>query len=85
MRFAWLREKSSDPVPAKAGLASRLIMAVYNIVWWIPIVLPFTKLMDYRTGFAALFVITVFRSVAVLIRTNLLTLEQAEVFPFRAP
>ena len=85
MRFAWLRENSPDRAPAQPSLANRLIFVAYNVIWWIPIVLPFTKLIDYRTGFVAFFIITMLRAVANLIRNNLLTLEQAEVFPFRAP
>jgi hypothetical protein len=49
------------------------------------VILPFTRLMDYRTGFIALFIIVIIRAVANLIRNNLLTLEQAEIYPFRIP
>jgi hypothetical protein len=48
-------------------------------------VLPFTKIIDYRTGFIALFIITVIRAGANLYRNNLLSPEQAESFPLRAP
>ena len=57
----------------------------YNVVYWIPVILPFTRIMDYRTGFIALFIIVIIRAVANLIRNNLLTLEQAEIYPFRIP
>jgi len=57
----------------------------YNLVWWVPIVLPFTKTIDYRTGFLAFTAITVLRLCANLYRNNVLELEQAERFPFRAP
>jgi len=57
----------------------------YNVVYWIPIVLPFTPIMSYRTGFIAVFVVIIFRAVANLYRINALTLEQAERFPLRIP
>jgi len=41
--------------------------------------------MDYRTGFISIFVVIIIRAVAALYRNNLLTLEQAEIFPFRIP
>ncbi len=85
MRFAWQRENSATPVPAQAGLLSRLVYAAYNILYWAPIVLPLTRRMEYRTGFMVLFAVLIFRSAANLYRNNFLRLEQAEVFPFRSP
>jgi hypothetical protein len=85
MRFAWLREGTDDHVPAKPGLANRITFIAYNVIWWIPIVLAFTKIIDYRTGFIAFFVITIIRAIANVFRNNFLTLGQAEIFPFRAP
>ncbi len=57
----------------------------YNVIYWIPIVLPFTPIMGYRTGFIAVFVVIIIRAVANLYRNNVLTLEQAEIFPLRIP
>jgi hypothetical protein len=85
MRFAWLREQAGDPEPAQPGAANRLILALYNIIWWVPIVLGFAKVMDYRAAFVAFLVITLFRAFANVVRNNLLTPEQAETFPLRAP
>jgi hypothetical protein len=85
MRFAWQRENSPSKVPAQASLSSRIVYAAYNILYWVPIVLPFTRAMDYRTGFVVLFVVLIFRSAANLYRNNFLQLEQAETFPFRSP
>jgi hypothetical protein len=85
MRFAWQRENSADQSPAQAGLASRLLYVAYNVLYWVPIVLPFTRVMDYRTGFQVLLGVLAFRTVANLYRNNLLQLEQAETFPFRSP
>jgi hypothetical protein len=85
MRFAWLREKSGNDDPVEQSLGNRLILIAYNLVWWIPIILPFTKVIDYRTGFVAFLIITVVRAIANLIRNNVLPPEQGERFPLRAP
>jgi hypothetical protein len=85
MRFAWLREKSGNDAPVKQSPTNRLIFIVYNVIWWIPVVLPFTKAIDYRTGFIAFLVITIIRAIANLFRNNVLKGEQAEYFPLRAP
>ena len=85
MRFAWLRKKSDNHVSVKPSFTNRLIFIAYNVVWWIPIVLPFIGIIDYRTGFIAFFVITIIRAAANLYRNNVLTPEQAECFPLRAP
>jgi len=85
MRFAWLRENSANHVSAKQSFTNRLIFIAYNVVWWIPIVLPFTKTIDYRTGFIAFFVVTIIRAGVNLYRNNVLKPEQAESFPLRAP
>ena len=86
VRFAWQKHKD----PASYELVKRrfthplnLILVSYNVIWWIPIILPFTRAIDYHTGFIAFFVVTVFRLVANLLRNNVLTLQQAENFPFR--
>ena len=85
MRFAWLRENSPNHVSVTPSLTNRLIFIAYNVVWWIPVVLPFTRTIDYRTGFIAFLVVTIIRAVANLYRNNVLTPEQAENFPLRAP
>jgi len=85
MRFAWLRKNSDSHVSAEQSTLSRVIYITYNVIWWVPIVLPFTGIIDYRTGFIAFFIVTVIRAVANLYRNNFLTLEQAETFPLRAP
>jgi hypothetical protein len=84
MRFAWLRNNSADYVSVKPSFTNRLIFIAYNVVWWIPIVLPFTKIIDYRTGFIAFFVVTIIRAGVNLYRNNVLNPEQAESFPLRA-
>ena len=60
-------------------------MIAYNVAWWIPIILTFTKTIDYNTGFIAFFAVTVIRLVANLIRNNVLKPEQGENFPLRSP
>jgi hypothetical protein len=85
MRFAWLRENSGDPAPAPPGAINRLIVIVYNLIWWVPIVLGFFKVIDYRTAFITFAAITIFRALANVVRNNLLAPEQAETFPLRSP
>ena len=87
LRFAWLRKNSGDPVPAKLRFTHplNLIFVAYNVVYWVPIILPFTGAIDYRTGSLAFFAVIVVRGVANLIRNNLLTPEQGETFPLRIP
>jgi len=85
MRFARLRQNSTNNVSVKQNFPNRFTFVAYNVVWWIPILLPFTKTIDYRTGFIAFAVITVVRAGANLYRNNVLNPEQAESFPFRSP
>jgi hypothetical protein len=84
MRFAWINKDSADDIPAKESSIRRVIYIVYNIIWWIPIVLAVIKIIDYWTAFIALFVLTIIRAVVNLYRNNVLTSEQAESFPLRA-
>jgi hypothetical protein len=85
MRFAWLREKSGASAPARPGIANRLILIIYNVIWWVPIVLGLTKIIDYRSAFITFLIITIIRAVANVIRNNVLEPEQAETFPLRSP
>ena len=85
MRFAWLRETSEDSAPAQPSAINRLILIAYNVIWWVPIVLGFIKVIDYRTGFVAFLIITLLRAIANAVRNNVLTPEQAETFPLRSP
>ena len=84
MRFAWINKDSTNDVPTEQSSINRVIYIAYNVIWWIPIVLPFTKIIDYRTGFIAFFIITMIRAAANLYRNNVLNPEQAESFPLRA-
>jgi hypothetical protein len=48
-------------------------------------VLGFTKLIDYRTAFVSFLVITIIRAIANVYRNNVLSLDEGELFPLRAP
>ena len=85
MRFAWQLKDSENDEPVEQSSTNRLIYITYNVIWWIPVVLPFTKIIDYRTGFVAFFVLTLVRAMVNLYRNNVLTSEQAVRFPLRAP
>ena len=87
MRFAWERKNSGKGFPVKKGFTRpiNLIMVAYNVIWWVPIILPFTKVIDYNTGFMAFLAVTVIRLIANLVRNNVLRQEQAEGFPLRSP
>jgi hypothetical protein len=85
MRFAWLREKSGDSAPVKSSAINQLILIVYNLIWWVPIVLGFFKVIDYRAAFVAFLIITICRAMANVVRNNILPPEQDERFLLRAP
>jgi hypothetical protein len=85
MRFAWIRKNAANGGAIKQSTANQLTLTAYNLVWWIPSVLPLTKTIDYSTGFIAFTAITAVRLSANLYRNNILTLEQGQRFPFRAP
>jgi hypothetical protein len=86
MRFAWLRKKSGNSVPAKLKASHPLNLAylAYNAVYWVPIILTFARVMDYRTGFIAFFAVILVRSAANLARNNVIKPEIAETFPLRS-
>jgi hypothetical protein len=48
-------------------------------------VLPFTKLISYRTGSIAFLFITIVRAIANLVRNNRLSPQEGARFPLRAP
>ena len=60
-------------------------MVLYNLVWWSPLVLPFTCTISYQHGFILFMAITYVRLMANLVRNNVLSLEQAIKFPLRIP
>lgn len=85
MRFAWLRKNSVINGSVKQSATSRFIYIAYNVVYWIPIVLTITKVIDYRMGFITFFLILIIRAASNLYRNNFLTPEQGEYFPLRSP
>jgi len=85
MRFAWLRKNSANNVSDKPGFTNRLIYVAYNVVYWVPLLFPLVGIINYSTGFIMFTVILVARLAANLYRNNVLTMEQAEVFPLRSP
>ena len=85
VRFVRLwREKTGDAT-FKEGPLSKLTMVLYNLVWWSPLVLPFTGTISYEEGFVLFMAITYVRLTANLIRNNFLSLERAISFPLRIP
>ena len=85
MRFAWIRKNSDENVSTSTGFTNRLIYIVYNIVYWVPILLPFFGIISYSTGFILFTIVLFARLAANLYRNNVLTPEQAEVFSLRSP
>ena len=87
MRFAWVRQKENRDAPPKKVFTHplNLLIIAYNVIWWIPIILPFTGAISYYVGFLSFLVLTAIRLIANLIRNNVLDLEKAEVFPLRSP
>ena len=85
MRFACLRENSANTVSVEQSFTSQLVFVIYNVAWWLPVVLRIFGKIDYGTAFWAFFVYTLIRAAANLYRNNALTPEQAESFPLRSP
>ena len=86
LRFAWLQQQAPGTVSPKPSSANRLIVFVYNLVWWFPIVLPFVSdAVSYRAGFIAFALVTLFRASMNLYRINVLSPEQGARFPLRLP
>jgi hypothetical protein len=88
MRFAWLRENSSDynPVQQASTHPLALIRKAYNAVFWI-FLLPFFTSMEYSTGFIIFTIVILIRFSLNLYTNNFLDLtpEQFEEYPFRIP
>lgn len=84
MRFAWLHKSTTNNLPAKPGCGISLSRMVYNAVWWIPILLALAGTITYGAGFIGFAIVTTLRLVANLVVNNVLTVEQAGTFPFRA-
>ena len=85
MRFAWLQKQTDDDISSNASALNRIILTIYNLVWWLPILLTLTETIDPRTGMVSFAVITLIRAVANWYRINVLPLDEAINFPLRTP
>jgi hypothetical protein len=85
MRFAWLQENSALNGSENESFFDRLILVIYNVVWWVPVVPPLLGWMDYETGFWGFTIVTFVRLAFNLYRNNILPPEQGVNFPFRSP
>lgn len=87
LRFAWLRKKSGKTIPPRLRFSHsmNLVFLAYNLVYWIPMILGFTKVIDYSTAFIWFFAILVIRGIANSIRNNVLIPEKGEKFVLRSP
>ena len=85
MRFAWLRKTEFSGHEFRSSTAGNTIFPLYNIVWWVPVVLPFLKIISYQAGFIAFFLVTVARAILNAYRINVLPPEKGMMFPFRMP
>ena len=84
MRFAWLRTKEGRDAPA-ATTGERLVLIAYNVVWWIPAVLPFLGVISYRAGFIGFLAVTATRALVNSYRVNVMPIAAAERLPLRQP
>lgn len=85
-RFAWERKKTGgSPRTLGKGHPYTWILIVYNAVYWIPMLLPWTSLMSYRQGVIGLVILIGVRAAANVYRNNFMTLDRAEIFPLRIP
>ena len=84
MRFAWLRTKESRDAPAPT-LRQRLTLIAYNVIWWVPVVLPILGVMSYWVGFIAFLAVTMVRAMVNGYRINVMPVAAAERFPLRQP
>jgi len=63
----------------------RLTLIAYNVIWWIPLVLPILGTISYRTGFVTFLAVTVLRALINSYRVNLMPVAAAERLPLRQP
>lgn len=86
MRFAWQIKNRQLARPPKRAFTHplNLTMIVYNIIWWVPLVLALTHTISYPAAFIAFLAITAGRLVINLVRNNVLRPEAAVAFPLRS-
>ena len=85
MRFAWLRQTQLSDREFPTSAAGTAVLALYNLVWWLPMVLSFTKLISYRAGFIGFLGVTLVRALVNAYRVNVMAPEKAVSFPLRIP
>ena len=85
MRFAWQRKNSTDEISSNQSSTGRIIYITYNVIYWLPIVLTVTKVIDYRTGFITFSLILIIRAIANLYRNNVSMADKGEYFALRSP
>ena len=88
MRFAWLREHSTDQASVQQAFFHplALIRKAYNLVFWV-FLLPFFTMVPDRTGFILFTIVIGVRFVLNLYTNNALNMTPAEyeAYPFRIP
>lgn len=84
MRFAWLRSKEGRDLPVSTPAAT-LVNVAYNLVWWVPAVLPVVGVISYRAGFIGFLAVTVTRALINAYRINRMPIAAAERLPLRQP
>ncbi|MGD2162956.1 MAG: hypothetical protein PVF18_11725 [Anaerolineales bacterium] len=88
MRFAWLKENSSEMAAVQHTFSPplSLVHTMYNLVFWV-FLLPFFTRMAYGSGFILFSIVITIRLALNLYTNNMLkpTPEQYEAFPFRIP
>jgi hypothetical protein len=88
MRFAWLREHTTDHASLQQAFLHplALIRKAYNLAFWV-FLLPFFTVIEDSTGFILFTIVIGMRLVLNLVTNNLLDLspEQFEAYPFRIP
>ena len=86
MRFAWLEKQSdsNERSERRFVIPFKIVMIVYNVVWWFPIVFVFTNTIIYELGFWSFFAITIIRLCVNLYRNYVLDYERGRYFPLRS-
>ncbi len=88
MRFAWLREHTTEPANVQQAFFHPLafVRRLYNLAFWV-FLLPFFTMIPDQTGFLLFTVIIGIRLVLNLYTNNALDMTPAEyeAYPFRIP
>ena len=88
MRFAWLKENSTNQELVKQASMHPLaiLRKIYNLAFW-TFLLPILTIIDYSAGFIIFTIIIGTRLVLNMYTNNLLDLtpQQFENYPFRIP